>query len=270
MILNHFRTFLILITLALFGTSVLAQGTNANTPLAPPPTTGVAAPQQVGCTEIDNKVKDYDFSDLTTERDLINKEIGSATAKISTLTRQIPQAPTQKEIDDLIKAKRDQAAKSGRIAQESDGDWFVDENTPSKESLKEQLKIQEGLLGQKNAQLRCLDLKISQIDTPEQGFKKTMSIIFAILIGLVIIGFFILSWLDETVRRSIFKSETGIQFLTLFSIVIAIILFGITSILQDKELAALLGGLSGYILGRNGKSSAPSPLSQEERGGQGG
>ena len=31
---------------------------------------------------------------------------------------------------------------------------------------------------------------------------------------------------------------------------IAIILFGITNILAGKELAALLGGLSGYILGR--------------------
>ncbi len=39
--------------------------------------------------------------------------------------------------------------------------------------------------------------------------------------------------------------QSGIQFLTLFSLVIAIILFGI----KGKELAALLGGLSGYIFG---------------------
>jgi hypothetical protein len=77
-----------------------------------------------------------------------------------------------------------------------------------------------------------------------------MSIAFAALIGLVIAGFFWLSNKDESMRRAIFSGQTGIQFLTLFSIVIAIILFGITSILQDKELAALLGGLSGYILGR--------------------
>src|SRR6476620_2525461 len=51
-------------------------------------------------------------------------------------------------------------------------------------------------------------------------------------------------------RRAIFSGETGIQFLTLFSVVIAIILFGIINILEGKELAALLGGLSGYILGR--------------------
>lgn len=80
-----------------------------------------------------------------------------------------------------------------------------------------------------------------------------MSITFAALIGLVIVGFFLLSSLDETIRQAIFSSETGIQFLTRFSLVIAIILFGITGILQDKELAALLGSLSGYILGRYSK-----------------
>jgi hypothetical protein len=40
------------------------------------------------------------------------------------------------------------------------------------------------------------------------------------------------------------------QFITIFSLVIAIILFGITGILESKELSALLVGLSGFILGR--------------------
>ena len=46
-------------------------------------------------------------------------------------------------------------------------------------------------------------------------------------------------------------NRLGIQFITLFALVIAIILFGITGILEGKELSALLGGLSGYILGRS-------------------
>src|SRR5207247_2857890 len=66
-------------------------------------------------------------------------------------------------------------------------------------------------------------------------------------------------------RRAIFAGQTGIQFLTLFSIVIAIILFGITGILADKELAALLGGISGYILGRSSTASAPPEPSFLER-----
>jgi hypothetical protein len=88
-----------------------------------------------------------------------------------------------------------------------------------------------------------------------------MSITFAVLIGFVILGFFVLSNKDKIMRRAIFAGQTGIQFLTLFSIVIAITLFGITAILADKELAALLGGISGYILGRSStaapKSDAP-------------
>src|SRR6185295_18761345 len=99
---------------------------------------------------------------------------------------------------------------------------------------------------------------LASIYTPEQAFKRIMSITFAVLIGLVIIGFFFLSYLDGTMRQAIFPGETGIQFLTLFSLVIAIILFGITGILQDKELAALLGGLSGYILGRSSTGTSAS------------
>jgi hypothetical protein len=58
-----------------------------------------------------------------------------------------------------------------------------------------------------------------------------------------------MAYIDPQVRREIFAGQAGIQFVTLFSFVIAIILFGIIDILEGKELAALLGGLSGYILG---------------------
>lgn len=84
----------------------------------------------------------------------------------------------------------------------------------------------------------------------QQDFKLKMSTTFAILVGVVIAGFFIIAFRDQQVRREIFAGQAGIQFVTLFSLVIAIILFGIIGILEGKELAALLGGLSGYILGR--------------------
>ena len=88
------------------------------------------------------------------------------------------------------------------------------------------------------------------IEKPKQDFKTLMSGIFAFLVALVIIGFFVIAWRDPQVGREIFAGQAGIQFVTLFSLVIAIILFGITGILEGKELSALLGGLSGYILGR--------------------
>jgi hypothetical protein len=73
----------------------------------------------------------------------------------------------------------------------------------------------------------------------------------------------------ELALLAIFSGQAGMQFVTLFSLVIAIILFGITSILEAKELAALLGGLSGYILGRvtaerqpvTAPGTAPQPAS---------
>jgi hypothetical protein len=102
-------------------------------------------------------------------------------------------------------------------------------------------------------ELQDVDEKIAslliQTDTSNE-FKKIMSMVFAGLVAIVIVGFFIIAFRDDGVRKSIFSNESGIQFITLFSLVIAIILFGIVGILEGKELAALLGGLSGYILGR--------------------
>jgi len=96
----------------------------------------------------------------------------------------------------------------------------------------------------------------ADVDNPKQAFRTNMSVAFTILVGLVIVGFYFLAYLDEGLRREMFSRQSGIQFITLFSLVIAIILFGITGILQDKELSALLGGLSGYILGRSTDGSS--------------
>lgn len=109
--------------------------------------------------------------------------------------------------------------------------------------IQQQLKTKRALASQ-------LQTRIAALLSPEQEFKRTMSIVFASLIAVVIVGFFVIAFRDERIRAAIFSGEAGIQFLTLFSLVIAIILFGITQILEGKELAALLGGLSGYILGR--------------------
>lgn len=137
----------------------------------------------------------------------------------------------------------------------------VDRRPPTEKTLRE-----------KKEQLAKLDGRIGVLLTPEllfQEFKTSMSRIFAGLVFVVMVGFFVIAWKDDAVRRAIFGGAAGIQFVTLFSLVIAIILFGITGILEGKELAALLGGLSGYILGR-GTSSPPSPRSGGAGGGGGG
>lgn len=117
----------------------------------------------------------------------------------------------------------------------------------------EELKKKQIELSQRQADLEAAEQRINELlnfELPRQKFKLIMSGVFATLVAGVIVGFFWIAHRDERVRVAIFSGAAGIQFVTLFSLVIAIILFGIIEILEGKELAALLGGLSGYILGR--------------------
>ena len=118
------------------------------------------------------------------------------------------------------------------------------------QSLKDQLQNKKQQLDTATEALDKVQRAIVRITTPEQSFKTQISEYSSILIGIVIVGFFVIAVLDEKVRQSVFAGQAGIQFLALFSIVIAIILFGITGILGGNELSALIGSISGYILGK--------------------
>ncbi len=120
-------------------------------------------------------------------------------------------------------------------------------------SINDDLDKKQKEMARNRSELEAVETLISDmldVMRPKQDFKYNMSKIFAVLVAIVIVGFFAISFYDLDVRRAIFSGTAGIQFVTLFSVVIAIILFGIIDILEGKELAALLGGLSGYILGR--------------------
>ncbi len=107
-------------------------------------------------------------------------------------------------------------------------------------------------------------------EVSRRNFKWQITGIFAGLVALVILGFFFIANQDDSIRKAIFSGDSGIQFLTLFSLVIAIILFGITGILEGRELAALLGGISSYILGRTAAAlsqlETPTPPAPEGTG----
>jgi hypothetical protein len=137
-------------------------------------------------------------------------------------------------------------------------------NTFNHELSIESSKIRTGnrLISEINRILSSTDQKIDslfEINDNLNAFKFYMSAIFAALVAVVIAGFFFIAYMDQSVRAAIFSGGAGIQFVTLFSLVIAIILFGIVGILEGKELAALLGGLSGYILGRGTAASNDRP-----------
>lgn len=106
----------------------------------------------------------------------------------------------------------------------------------------------------KTDQLSSVGTKVTELNNTSyvsQNFKKQISWSFAILVGIVILGFFITAYRDAEIRKTIFSGDSGLQFITIFSIIIAIILFGITGVLGGKELSGLIGGISGYILGRS-------------------
>jgi len=116
-----------------------------------------------------------------------------------------------------------------------------------RENFASQLLTYQRLLG-------SIDDMVNQLfiaSDATNSFKLRMSIAFSALVGVVIIGFFVIAWSNDEIKKTIFANEAGIQFITVFSIVIAIILFGIIGVLESKELSALLGGLSGYILGKS-------------------
>jgi preprotein translocase subunit SecF len=168
-------------------------------------------------------------------------DLSTSRADLDTLTREVDTlqkkpTPTPADFQDLRAREKQVAAIKLEIAEA--------------ESRQKTLTQKKGLLTDKQAQAALVQGKIAGMLSPDQSFKLWASGMFAILIGVVIVGFFLLTLQDKRILEAIFSGQAGIQFLTLFSLVIAIILFGIMGILEGKELSALLGGLSGYILGR--------------------
>lgn len=119
------------------------------------------------------------------------------------------------------------------------------------------------LLRKKEREIQKVDDDLAELlnrDNINNSFRLNISIAFTLLVAAVIIGFYVIAYRKEALALNIFSGEKGIQFITLFLIVISIILFGIMGTLESRELSALLGALSGYILGKTSSQSY-----QEER-----
>jgi len=122
-------------------------------------------------------------------------------------------------------------------------------------NLPDEIKKRKAELDAKGEEFKSIETQMNykvDIDSRELEFKTNISLMFSGIVALVIVGFFVVAFSSLKVKEEIFAGPAGIQFITLFSLVIAIILFGITGVLEGKELSALLGGLAGYILGRTG------------------
>ena len=199
------------------------------------------------------------YIDLRQERDALEQEIRDIQndlPKLADAKYWLEEEATLKKQLEATKKRKDPPPSKEELQKLEDQIAQKRANSGTNESLDTVVKQIDGKnadLNDKKNRKDKIEKKLSRlidIERPKQDFKKELSYIFAGLIGLMILGFFVIAFRDKIVRREIFHGQAGIQFITLFSVVIAIILFGILDILEGKELAALLGGLSGYILGR--------------------
>jgi len=137
--------------------------------------------------------------------------------------------------------------------------------------LANQLNATTGDLKDRRAAKSQVETKIDRLLSLElvtQEFKRNMSYSFGGLVALLLVGYLVIAGLDPSVRLKLFSPPTALQMLTLFSVIIAIILFGITGVMDERSLSALLGSLIGFILGKFSQSS-PNPPDQDDGAGEG-
>lgn len=93
----------------------------------------------------------------------------------------------------------------------------------------------------------------------EGKFRLWITCIFSCCVGALLLFFFIfISRNSESnIVKDFLSTGNGLQFITLFCLIIAIILFGVLGVLEGRELAAILSGISGYILGKGINNPKP-------------
>ncbi len=141
----------------------------------------------------------------------------------------------------------------------------IDETTKKFDTYTKQKMMLEANIRNVSSDITRCTNQIDSALAPEyqqQNFRKTISISFSILIGLLLSIFFYIVYKrsDHTLSKDLL-SGNGLQFITLFVLIIAVILFGILSILGSSELAAILSGISGYILGKGTQKDLSTILS---------
>ncbi len=205
--------------------------------------------------------KDTDFRPLFEERENLIEQIKNDEQTIDELSaraRLLPPAETLARSLNQAKSDLEKEKKASRPNQERIDtiQRYIDSTAEELQGVKDNgPKLQEAKsdLGKKRRTEFNVEQKIASLfDTSKDvtRFRASATYTFAVLVFLVVSGFYLIAWYKQGVAATIFAGEMGMQFITLFLIVIAIILFGIMGTLEGKELAALLGGLSGYILGR--------------------
>jgi hypothetical protein len=183
---------------------------------------------------------------------------------LETFLNYIDDKPDTEKIDfSKLYGNEDQYWLIPRSVKEVKNKWII----PYKENIKKDssnlAKAQSAIVITKyNVNLITDDLKkcdrnIDASLVPEirkQQDRTSISLIFAGLVLLLMAMFFaVVYFRSDKDLSAILLTDGGLQFVTIFILIIAIILFGILNILEGRELAAIISGISGYILGRNAK-----------------
>jgi len=204
--------------------------------------------------------KTNDFRLLFEERDVLIEQLTSTDRRIEELSVALKNLPPVSTLEKSVTtAKRDlqkaQSAHTPDSARIELIEQYLDGAEKDLATLQSSGPLLEDARVKREAAVRRLftvEQRIASLFDASKDtnrFRTNVTYTFGVLVFIVIAGFYFIAQ-SRDIAKTIFSGEMGMQFVTLFLIVIAIILFGIMGTLEGKELAALLGGLSGYILGR--------------------
>jgi hypothetical protein len=199
--------------------------------------------------------------------------------KVNDIDAKIRQYETQQNDKSLTETQRagagaqllDLTRQKARAALELTESRTYDQERHRIEELERQQQIANTISKDASNYLTRIDAAIAELMTSnndDSRFRLEMGIGFLLLVTLLIGCFFWFAFYGGSMRE-ILRNDRGLQFITLFSLVIAITLFGLLNILEGKELAALLGGLSGYILGRSNIAVGPEQRQEVPQAGAG-
>lgn len=221
-----------------------------------------------------------DFHPLFNERERLIEEIQRLEQVIEDLAEDVRDIPSRQHLErELTRLKgeleKEQKAPTPDQAKLAAIQGYIDDTNQKLETLKNASELQQKKNDAYSLRRRQtqVEQKIAALFDDKRDvslFRAISTAIMGVLIAIVVGGFYVIAWYKDGIATKIFGGEMGMQFVTLFLIVIAIILFGIMGTLEGRELAALLGGLSGYILGKasvkvNGNSNESNPGNQEQQ-----
>lgn len=244
----------------------------------PPASTPKTQPEPVSPPEADPRVEklvklddipestdDVEYGKLRERRRRITEKIDFYDAKRRYLVDNVYYL--ESEIFELEKRKQDlQNDPSGKDIAKAiiELDKRINTREGQKAKIDSDIDKNETQLEKLNDAVPAIDTRLSTLlsfEARQDNFRWWISLTYAIMVAAVIAGFFFVIWKSGKAGE-LFSNQQGLQFITLFSLVIAIILFGVLRILEAKELSALLGAISGYVLGRVSAGEVQSAISK--------